>query len=188
MDVPIGTKHRLKRSILVVALSLVGSFAASGNASAQQPADTAAHTRVGDRMPALSLQETSGKTFTLADDSGKVVVVSFWATWCPPCQEEMPRLEKEIWQKYKSSEFDMVGIAREETRKTVALFQKRHPAYTFPLAYDPQRTTYALFADSGIPRNYVVDRHGIIVYQSLGYLPEDIRALDRAIQQALAAK
>jgi thiol-disulfide isomerase/thioredoxin len=139
-------------------------------------------------MPAISIQETSGKTFTLADESGKVVVVNFWATWCPPCQVEMPRLEKEIWQKYKSSEFDMVGIAREETCATVTSFQKKHPAYMFPLAYDPKRTTYALFADSGIPRNYVVDRHGVIVYQSLGYEPGDIAALDRAIQQALTSK
>ena len=100
----------------------------------------------------------------------------------------MPRLEKEIWQKYKSPDFAMIGIGREETRKTVTAFQKKHPEYTYPLAYDPHRSTYKLFADSGIPRNYVVDRHGVIVYQALGYLPADFSALDHAVQQALATK
>jgi peroxiredoxin len=166
---------------------LCNAFLAS-DAFSQVAGDKAAHTKVGDNMPAVSVQQTAGATFTLASESGKVVVVNFWATWCPPCQLEMPRLEREIWEKYKSQDFAMIGIAREENRETVTAFEKKHPAYTFPLAYDPKRSTYALFADSGIPRNYVVDRHGIIVYQSLGYVPEDIPALDRAIQQALDAK
>ncbi len=139
-------------------------------------------------MPPISVQELSGNTFSLADEKGKVVVVNFWATWCGPCQVEMPRLEKEIWQKYKSSSFAFVAIAREQTKDTVASFQRTHSAYTFPLAYDPQRSTYSLFADSGIPRTYVVDRHGTIVFQSVGYSPEDFSRLDLAIQQALAAK
>jgi len=82
----------------------------------------------------------------------------------------------------------MIAIAREQTQDTIASFQKSHAAYSFPLAYDPDRTTYKLFADSGIPRSYVVDRHGIIVYQSVGYEPNNIDDLDHAIQSALARK
>jgi peroxiredoxin len=160
-----------------------------GAVTAHGDADTAGHTKVGDKMPAISVQEISGSTFSLAREHGKVVVVNFWATWCPPCQVEMPRLEKEIWEKYKSRpDFAMVAIAREQSKETVAEFQKKHSAYTFPLAFDPHRAVYKLFADSGIPRTYVVGRDGKIAFQSLGYEPGDIGALDKAIQKALAAR
>lgn len=146
------------------------------------------HTKVGDRIPAISVHEISGPEFSTTHERGKVVLVNFWATWCGPCQLEMPRLEKEIWDKYKSNpNFAMVAIAREQTKDVVSKFQQIHP-YTFPLACDPDRSAYKLFADAGIPRNYVVDRHGRIVFQSIGYDPGEFAQMEMAIQKALAEK
>jgi thiol-disulfide isomerase/thioredoxin len=172
-----------------VVLSCFALLAFTLPAGCQNSTDPyAATTKVGDRMPAISVDGTSGN-FSLAAEKGKVVVVNFWATWCAPCEIEMPELEKQVWQKYKSSpDFAFIAIAREQDKDTVLGFQKAHPNFTFPLAWDPKREAYALFAAAGIPRTYVVDRHGIIVYQSLGYGPDAVGEVDRAVHKALAQK
>lgn len=143
-------------------------------------------THVGERMPAFMVKEISGKTFLMAQERGKVVVVNLWATWCPPCRLEMPLLEKEIWEKYKgNADFAMVAIARQQSEATIATFETQHREFTYPLAYDPQREVYNKFAAAGIPRSYVVGKDGRIVFQSLGYEKGDIHKLNVAIAKAL---
>jgi peroxiredoxin len=154
-----------------------------------QVVETDTHTRVGEKMPAIEVDQASGGAFSLTAQKGKVVLVNFWATWCEPCQVEMPDLERRIWRKYKSSpDFVFIAIAREQDKDTVLGFQKSHPNLTFPLAWDPARTEYARVASAGIPRTYVVDRRGVIAYQSVGYSPDAVDAIDREIQKALAQK
>jgi peroxiredoxin len=148
--------------------------------------DPATHTRVGEQMPVFTVTQADGQPFALADQRGKIVVINFWATWCGPCKSEIPRLEKEVWQKYKDHpRFSMVAIAREQTETDIVPFRKKS-GFTFPIASDPKRSTYKLFADSGIPRTYVVDATGKILFQTVGYCPDAFDHVTRAISQALA--
>jgi peroxiredoxin len=171
---------------IALALLLPGG-PVSAQFSCSTEKDPATHTKAGDQMPAFTVAEPDGTQFALASHRGKVVVINFWATWCGPCKFEIPRLEKEVWQKYKDNpNFSMVAIAREQTADDIVPFRKKS-GFTFPIASDPKRGTYKLFADSGIPRTYVVDAGGKILFQSVGYCPDAFDRLNHTIEQALAA-
>ena len=142
-------------------------------------------TRVGQQMPAFTVSTLEGAKVSISDLKGKVVLVNFWATWCPPCLVEMPRLEKEVWQKYRSSDFQMLAIAREQTEEEVAAFRREH-GFSFPLATDPEREVFNIFGTGGIPRSYVIAADGKIVFQSVGYDPEEFDEMKKLIKKELA--
>ncbi len=144
------------------------------------------YTKVGQQMPSFSVTTLDGTQLKIADLKGKVVIVNFWATWCPPCLVEMPRLEKEVWRKYKTStDFVMIAIAREQSEQEIAGFKKEN-SFSFPMAADPKREAYRLFGSGGIPRSYVVGTDGQILYQSVGYNPAEFDQMKKVVEKELA--
>jgi peroxiredoxin len=132
--------------------------------------------RVGQSAPDFEVTTTDGHKFRLSEQRGKVVLVNFFATWCPPCRAEMPYLQKEVFEKVKSDRFVMIALGREHDNAEVARF-KEERRLGFPMAGDPGRSAFALYAEKSIPRTVVVDTDGRVIFQSIGFSEGESRQM-----------
>jgi peroxiredoxin len=114
--------------------------------------------------PEFTLKDLSGKTWTFAELRGKVVLVNFWATWCPPCRKEMPDLET-LYGRFGSKGLVVLGISDEEAAKVGPFIRERK--ISFPVLLDPGRKVNDEFVVQGIPESFVFDREGKLVAQSI---------------------
>jgi peroxiredoxin len=112
----------------------------------------------------FTLTDLSGKSWTLKDLRGKVVLLNFWATWCPPCRKEMPDLET-LYQRFGPQGLVILGISDEDAA-TVQPFVTQQKV-TYPVLLDPGRKVNALFQIDGIPKTFIYDRESKIVAQSI---------------------
>lgn len=143
--------------------------------------------RVGQTVPDIKWTQTDGKTVSIKDLRGKVVMLQFTASWCGVCRKEMPFIERDIWQKHKDNkDFYLVGIDRDEPKATVEAFAKQ-TGVTYPLALDPGADLFAQFAlrESGITRNVLVDRDGKIVMTTRLYNEKEFQKLVGKIDSLL---
>jgi peroxiredoxin len=118
-----------------------------------------------DRQQAdFTLADLKGGTWTLKELRGKVVLVNFWATWCPPCRKEMPDLDG-LYRRFQSQGLVILAISDEAAAKVTPFLEAHGVAY--PILLDPGRKVNELFHVNGIPRSFVYDRTGKLVAQSI---------------------
>ncbi|MCX6135081.1 MAG: redoxin domain-containing protein [Ignavibacteriales bacterium] len=171
----------MKKTMLLLALMCIAL-----TLFAQAP-DTTTLTKVGQAVPDFNVTTLDGKVLKIADLKGKVVLINFFATWCGPCMGEMPHVEKEIWQQLKNESLVVLAIGREHSKEELVKFNKEK-GFTFLIAPDPKREIYSKFAKQFIPRNYVVGKDGMIVFQSMGYATEEFTKMVELIKSQLKPK
>ncbi len=153
----------------IVVLCLVfGGVAACDRADTPQSL-TQSHetTAPGKVAPDFTLTDTQGNEVTLSDLRGQVVLVNFWATWCPPCRQEMPSME-ELYQQLKSRGVELLAINIEENGPKVVADFLTSRSHSFPILFDSQAQVQRLYHVSRFPETFIIDRNGNIVEHVVG--------------------
>ena len=117
--------------------------------------------------PDFTFPGLDGKKVSLSEYKGKVVLVNIWATWCPPCVDEMPSMEK-LYQKFKGKNFEILAVSIDEPGlKAVAPFMKKSNL-TFPALIDSEGTIKAVYGITGVPESFIIDQQGILIKKIVG--------------------
>ena len=140
--------------------------------------------KTGEQSPNFSITSLDGKEISLSDLKGKVVLINFFATWCGPCMKELPQVEAKLWPKFKDQNFAMISIGREHTKEQLQTWNEKK-GFTFPIAPDPKREVYSKFANQYIPRNFILDKTGKIIWQGVGFSEEELAQMIKTIQDNL---
>lgn len=139
---------------------------------------------MGQEMPGFKVKMFDGSVVDSKDLKGKVVLLNFWATWCPPCRQELARVQKDVIDRFKGKDFVFLPISRQDSYEKIEAFRKQ-TGHQFPMGMDPDRKIYSLFATATIPRNFLIDREGKIILAEEGYSEESFQKLIEAIEKAL---
>ena len=140
--------------------------------------------KVGQVAPDFSVEMLDGRTIKLSELRGKVVMLCFWATWCPPCRQEMAHLQEGVIDHFAGKDLVVLPISRGEKREVVEKFIADN-GYTFGVGLDPERAIYDQYASNFVPRTFIINKRGKVTYRVAGYDEATAEAVNAAIAKAL---
>jgi len=121
----------------------------------------------GDAAPDFSLPTLKGNSARLADYKGKVVFLNFWATWCPPCRDEMPSMEA-LYKRLQGRAFEMLAVSIDTSGEDVVREFVTEFGLTFPVLLDPKNELSRLYGLTGVPETYIIDGDGVVALKIIG--------------------
>ncbi|MDP8223535.1 MAG: TlpA disulfide reductase family protein [Candidatus Lernaella stagnicola] len=141
---------------------------------------------VGEKAHDFAIKDTQGKTYSLADHQGKVIVMSFWMTWCVPCKQEFPHL-KRLYETYKDQGLEVWSITADSPSDLpkVRSIARRYKL-THPVLLDSDSRVNGMFNKRGdYPLTIVIDQEGKIAWMHIGYKPGEEKQLEDQIKKLL---
>lgn len=183
----------IKMFLLVASMTVLASCGTKtqtetqneSEATAQQADEHGFLVKIGDEAPDFTAKTITGETVKLSDFRGKVVMLQFTASWCRVCREEMPHIEKEIWQQHKDNpNFVLFAVDRDEPIEK-ATHMVETIGITYPVVLDPNAeifTKYAL-AEAGVTRNVLIDEKGKVIYLTRLFDPAEFRNFVKFIDE-----
>jgi peroxiredoxin len=164
---------------------LITLFLKSLNILSQEDYMKSSLVQLNETAPEFSFTTNDGKTVKLSDYKGKVILINFFATWCGPCMKEMPYIQKDLWEKLKKNDtFIILSFGRDHSQEEVNKFIESKK-FTFPIFADKDKSIYNLFATKYIPRNYLIDSNGKVIYASTGFSEKEFEELKATINKHL---
>jgi len=179
-------KKDLKKTLLIgiiAVLAVIGFLFFYGQNSGQRVKVI----REGDRAPEFTLRSLEGRTASIASFRGKVVMVHFWATWCPPCVEEIPTLEK-LYRAHAGKDLEILAVSvNDGGADEVRPFMQKN-RLSLPVLLDPGQSAARSYGTFKFPETYLVDREGIVSRKIIGAVDWTSPAAQEVIQAMLEKK
>ena len=137
------------------------------SAYGETPSPYAGDSLVNSQAPEFTLKDVDGKAVSLASYKGTVVLLNFWATWCPSCRDEMPAMTK-LSQQFKNRKFSIIAVSTDRSFSYVRDFLKKHPADFTVLVDDELAVSRSLYKVFVLPMSFLIDKKGMIVERYYG--------------------
>jgi thiol-disulfide isomerase/thioredoxin len=182
---------RCSTHALLLAAALTGLSACGGatpsNASSPEGSSEAGASIIGQMAPDTEFAALHGsRTVSLSSLRGKVVLLDFWASWCAPCQEELPLLD-DLATRLKDKDIEVVGLSIDENKADAMEFLKRKSSWKLTLGHDPEQKTAEQFKPPKMPTSYVIDRKGVVRHMNAGFERADLKKIEAQLLELASA-
>ena len=168
-------KLSMKAVFLTVLISVIPTYSMAASK----------HEELSGPAKDFTLRSNKNKNIRLNDLRGQVVMINFWASWCAPCRQEMPLLDK-LYQRYNAAGFELLGINTDEDQAEADKVLKKTPV-SFPILFDSDNAVSELYKNDAMPMTVLVDCDGNLNYLHRGYKAGDEKTYKKRVKKLLAS-
>lgn len=178
-------RHALRAVVACAALAACGAESGAGRAATADSLRPSGH--VGAPAPALEGRTLDGRAVSLDSLRGTPVLVNVWATWCHPCQDEIPVLAS-LYTQYRPRGLEVIGVSIDDDGRTadIRAFASRY-GVNYPIWHDPDQRVMPAFSVIGVPTTFLIGRTGRILWRKTGEVKAGDPSLAAALDSALAS-